>query len=171
MDKINTQRGFTLVELLLYVGISAFILLVVSVFLSFLLQSRIKNQTIAEVEQQGFQAMQIMTQTIRNAGTINFPSRGASSTSLSVNTYVASNNPTVFDLSTGAIRVTEGTGSPIALINSRVTASAPTFQNLTRTSTPGVVRIQFTLTYWNPAGRNEYQYQKIFIGTAALRQP
>ena len=44
--KRRNNRGFTLVELLLYVSISGVILLVISVFLSTLLESRVKNQTM-----------------------------------------------------------------------------------------------------------------------------
>src|SRR3989344_8594659 len=82
----ETKNGFTLVELLLYVAISSVILLVTSLFLSVLLESRIKSQVIAEVEQQGAQVMQIMTQSIRNAETINSPAQGVSGASLSINT-------------------------------------------------------------------------------------
>src|SRR3989338_5584522 len=59
--------GFTLIELLLYISIAGAILLATSIFLSLLLQARIKNQTIAEVDQQGLQVMQLITQTARNA--------------------------------------------------------------------------------------------------------
>ena len=172
MPKKNTKnRGFTLIELLLYVGIASIILLITSLFLSTLLQSRIKNQTIAEVEQQGMQVMHVITQTLRNADTIISPTVGTSATSLSVNTYTAGNNPTILDISGGVIRITEGVASAVALTNSRITASGLTFQNLSRVSTPDTVRIQFTLTRVNPEGRNEYNFSKTFYGSASLRQP
>ena len=170
-DQLKINQGFTLIELLLYIAISSVILLVISVFLSTLLESRVKNQTIAEVEQQGAQVMQLITQTLRNADTINSPATGASAASLSVNTYISANNPTVFDLSGGVIRIKEGAGAVVSLINTRVTASALTFQNLSRASTPGTVRISFTLTSVNSSGRNEYQFVKTFIGSATVRQP
>ncbi len=168
---LQTNRGFTLIELLLYVGIASIMLLVISTFLSTLLESRVKNQTIAEVEQQGVQVMQMITQTLRNADTINSPTAGVSAASLSVNTYTSINNPTVFDLSGGVIRIKEGTGAVVSLTNTRVTASALNFQNLSRTSTPGTMRISFTLAQVNPSGRNEYNFTKTFIGSATLRQP
>src|SRR3989338_6871109 len=77
-DVQSKSNGFTLIELLLYVGIASIILLVTSLFLSTLLQSRIKNQTIAEVEQQGLAVMQLITQTARNADSVNSPDTGAS---------------------------------------------------------------------------------------------
>ncbi len=168
---LDVRQGFTLIELLLYVSVASIILLVTSLFLSTLLQSRIKNQTIAEVEQQGLQAIQIMTQTIRNAATINSPGQGATAATLSIDTYTSGNNPTIFDLSSGALRMKEGAGSAIALTNSRVSVSSLTFQNLSRSSTPGIIRIQFTITHVNPSGRNEYNFSKTFTASASLHQP
>ena len=69
----KSSRGFTLIELLLYVSLAAIMLLAVSVILSILLQTRVKNQTIAVVEQEGRAAIQAMTQSIRNAQSINSP--------------------------------------------------------------------------------------------------
>ena len=43
----NVQSGFTLIELLLYVSIVGAIVFSFSGFLSLLMQSRVKNQTIA----------------------------------------------------------------------------------------------------------------------------
>ena len=138
------RKGFTLIEPLLYVSIVGAIIFSVAGFLSLLMQSRVKNQAISEVEQQGVQVMQLVTQTGRNATNINFSS--------------------AFDLSGGAIRE-----NAIALTNSRVVASNLTFQNLSHTGTPGTIRVQFTLTHINPEGRNEYNYSKTFYGSASLR--
>lgn len=170
MKKLS-PAGFTLVELLLYVSIASIILLITSLFLFTLLESRIKNQTIAEVEQQGLQVMQLVTQTARNSEAITSPAVGTSASSLTLDVVAAGSDPTTFDLSSGVIRITEGAGTATALTNSRVTASALTFQNLSRASTPGTVRIQFTLTAVNPSGRNEYNFAKTFIASASLRQP
>lgn len=170
-NPLQINKGFTLIELLLYVAISSAILLAISFFLQTLLESRIKNQAIAEVEQQGLQVVQLITQTVRNADIINSPVQGVSASSLSVNTYTASLNPTVFDLASAAIRIKEGTASVVPLTNSRVAASFLILQNLSRTSTPGTIRIQFTLTHMNPEGRNEYSFSKTFTGSATLRQP
>lgn len=165
------QRGFSLLELLLYVGIAASMLLATSLFLSMLLESRVKNQGVSEVEQQGLQAMQLITQTIRNADAINSPVPAASAAALSLNTIATGLNPTVFDVSGGVIRITEGVGVPIALTNTHVMASAMNIQNLSLASTPGSVRVSFTLTFVNPSNRQEYAYAKTFYGSASLRQP
>lgn len=166
---INDKKGFTLIELLLYVGISSTLLLVSSLFMNTLLESRIKNQTIAEVEEQGAFVMNMITQTIRNAESITSPTIGTSANSLNLNVLSAPDDPTVFSISSGAISVTEGGGGSVALTNSKVTASALNFQNFSRAGTPGVIRISFTLTYVNPEGRNEYDFSKTFSSSASLR--
>lgn len=163
------KKGFTLIELLLYLSLSAIMILIVSVFLATLLQSRIKNQAIAEVDQQGIQVMQLISQTIRNAENINYPGQGASASTLSLDVIESSNDPTVFDISNGTIRIIEGSDSATSLTSNRITASNLTFQNLSRDDTPGVIRIQFTLSHVNPSGRNEYDYSKTFYGSASLK--
>lgn len=167
--QLQTNKGFTLVELLLYVSIVSIMILTVSAFLPLFMQSRVKNQTISDVEQQGTALMQIITQTTRNAQSITSPTTGTSASSATFDVVTAGVDPTIFDLSGGAIRITEGAGSPVSLTNSRVTASGLTFQNLSRTSTPGIIRVQFTLTGVNPEGRQEYNYSKTFYGSASLR--
>ena len=165
----NKRSGFTLIELLLYVVIAAMLLLSVSFFMQTLLEARVKNQTVSEVDQQGIQIAQLITQTIRNAVIINTPVAGASATSLSVNTPTSGNNPTVFDLSGGVIRSTEGAGSPIPITNSRVIASSLSITNLSRAGTPGTIRVLFTLTATDGNGRAETQFAKNFMFTASLR--
>lgn len=167
----HIKNGFTLLELLLYTSLVSVMLLIVSVFLSFLLESRVKNQTIAEVEQQGLQVMEAISQIVRNSEAINAPAQSTSAPSLSLDVITAGNDPTVFDVASGVIRITEGAGTPIALTNTRVIASDVLFQNLTLAGTPGTVRIQFILTHANPGGRNEYSFSKTFTGSATLRQP
>ncbi|MDQ3076039.1 MAG: prepilin-type N-terminal cleavage/methylation domain-containing protein [bacterium] len=170
--KLNKySAGFTLIEILLSLSITSFILIMTTIFLSTLLESRVKNQTMAEVEQQGIYVMQMIAQTTRNASTINAPATGVSSGTLSLNTITPALNPTIFDLASGAIRIKEAGGGTIDLTNSRVTASGLTFHNLSRAATPGSIRMTFTLTYNNNTGRNEYSFSKTFTSGASLRQP
>jgi len=163
--------GFTLIELLLYIAISSLMLLMISFFLMMIIQSRIKNQTMSEVEQQGLQVMQIIKQTIRNAESIISPSQGETSTTLNLDVINVADDPTIFDSSGGVIRITEGVGSPISLTNSKVMVSNLSFRNLSRANTPGIIRIRFTLEYINSTDRNEYSFTKNFYGSASLRYP
>lgn len=171
MARTDTQKGFTLIELLLYIAIASIMLLLISAFLAELLQSRVKNQAIAEVEQQGVQVMHLITQTVRNTEGITSPAQGGSDSSLTLDVLEVAQDPTVFYVEDGGIFISEGGGDAEALTNSRVVVSGLTFQNLSRTDTPGTVRVQFILSHVNPEDRNEYRYEKTFVGSATVRHP
>ena len=165
------QKGFTLVEMILYVAICSLFLLTLSTFLSYLLQARVRSQAIAEVNQQGTQVMYMMTETIRNGRTINTPSIGATSTTLSVTTGVPLLDPTVFSVGTGTVYITEGSRAAVALTNSRVIVSNFVLSNISSaSSTDRIVRISFTLDYKTQSSKTEYSLTKGFTGSATLRQ-
>lgn len=169
-DNLNkTKKAFTLVEIILYIGLVSIMLLVITSFFGVMIQSRLRNQAIADVNEQGVQVMQIILQTVRNATAINAPTPGNSETSLSVNVNGAGLSPSVFSLNSGAIQITEGAGSAVTLSSNRVILTSLTFTNLTRSGTPGAVRVQFTLSRVNPDGRKELSYNQTFYGSASIK--
>lgn len=165
---MNT-RGFTIIELLMYIAITPLIVLAISGFAFALLQSREKNQTIAEVEQQGAEVTRIITQSIRNAEAINTPPPGGTAPLLSLDVVNVASDPTLFDIAGSAIRIQEGSASPALLTNARVIVSDISFQNISRTDTPGIIRTQFTISHINPKNRYEYAFTKTFYGSASIR--
>ncbi len=165
----QNKKGFTLVELLLYVGLSAILLLVISLFLTTMLAARAKQQTITEVEAQAMQMMQIITQSIRNAEGINSPLAGESASTLSLSMSDAQNNPTDFNMNQNTLQITEGSQSSINLSNTGIHITNFTVQNLSRNDTSGLVRISFDVNYNNESGRSEYNYNKSFNTSVSLR--
>lgn len=167
----NKNKGFTLVELLLYVGIISILMLGISAFLSVLLSARVKNQTISEVDTQGFEVVRIIQQTIHNANSITSPATSTVAGSLILTMTSSTLNPTSFTSSSGVLYITEGNGQPVPLTNSHVNLSNLIFSNISLSSTPGAIRFMFTLTRQNLSGRNEYDYTRTFVGSASLRFP
>jgi prepilin-type N-terminal cleavage/methylation domain-containing protein len=163
------QKGFTLIESLLYLTIAAIILTAMSTLLTIALQARVKSQAIAEVEQVGSRALHLIAQTIRNAESINSPSVGNSASTLSLSVSNATNNPTIFNLAGYTLQITEGSKSAIALNSTSVLISNLSFKNFSATNTSGIIQIQFTAMYNNPENRQEYDYTKTFITSASLR--
>jgi type II secretory pathway pseudopilin PulG len=94
----NRNTGYTLIELLLYVSLIGILLTSVVTFFSMMLETRVKNESIAEVDQQGTQIMELITQTIRNASSITSPAAGTSGNSLTLAMASAAVNPTVYDM-------------------------------------------------------------------------
>lgn len=162
------EHGFTLIELLLYVAIVGVLLLSVVGFYTLALDSRIKNQAIAEVNQQGTLVMDQITQTVRNATSITAPAAAASGTTLTLVVPTGSLSPTTYNLSGTTLQVTEGTGAAVALTSSDVKISSLTFKNLTRSGTNGIVQVSFVASYNNTTGRTGYDYQKTFTTSAEV---
>jgi hypothetical protein len=154
----------------LYVALCSIILLSLSTFLSFLLGARVKSQVITEVNQQGFEVMHLITQTVRNGRSIQIPSIGTSSSTLSLTTSNALLNPTVFTASGTVFTIKEGTKAVVPLTNSRVKVSTLSFQNISSaSSTDKIIRISFVIDYATSSGKSEYTFTKAFSGSATLR--
>lgn len=166
--KRNTD-GYTLIELLLYMAIIAILLTAVAVFFGMSVDSRVKNQSISEVNSQGAFVLDYMTQTVRNASAITSPAVSTPGTTLTVTVPTAALSPTIFSVVSGVLQVKEGTGTAVALTNSKVQVTSLTVTNLTKTGTSGIVQISFVITRINTASRNEYDYQRTFTTSVGLR--
>lgn len=170
MIPLKLNKGFTLIEIVLYVGICSFILLSFSIFLSFLLTARVRSQSITEVNQQGFQVLHRITQAARNGRNIQNPDIGAQGSILTLITSDPLLNPTVFSVSSSTFFIQEGSNTPVALTNSRIRISGLTFQNISSVgSTEKIVRVTFVVDHVNLEGRPEYSYTKVFSGSATIR--
>jgi prepilin-type N-terminal cleavage/methylation domain-containing protein len=169
---MGRQKGYTLIELLLYVSIIGILLTIIVFFFSTVVGARVKNQTILEVNDQGAAVMDYITQTIRNASSITTPAAGSSGSSLTLVVPTGSLSPTVFSLTGAApiaVQVKEGTGAQVPLTSNRVQVSSLTFKNLSRASTPGIIQVSFTLSRVNPSSKNEFDYQKTFTDSAEVK--
>lgn len=164
----NNCRGFTLIELLLYTVIAAGLLLAITAMIALLTQSRVKNQTINTVEQQGAQILQIISQEIRNSTTVVSPTNGVGGAVLQLQDISGQN--ITFDTSSNTLRETK-LGQTVSLSSNNLIISDLQFLNLTPDTTHNSIKITFTLSYNNLAGRTEYNYSQTFYGTATLRQP
>ena len=164
-----TKRGFTLVETLLYVSIISALVLIMSIFLFLLLEAKTKAETVWEVNSEGARAMRIITQAIRSSQSLTVPTQGNSGSVLTLSVSDGTKNPIVVNSDSSNLQIKEGTGAIIPLTSSKVAVSALSFDNLSRGTSHGTVRIQFTLTHTNPSGRNEYSYTRTFYGSASLK--
>lgn len=162
------QEAFTLVELILYISISSAFLLLISFFTGVLLEGRIKNQTIMEVESQGLQAVELITKSIRNSEGIIAPVVGTSSSFLTLDVVNVADDPTIFD-APGVLRVKEGVNPFVSLTNSHVVMSALNFTNVSLPDTKGSIKGSFVLDSVNNSNRYEYNYSKTFYFSASLK--
>lgn len=159
--------------MLLYIAIFSLIIgSILSVAMS-IANQRVQNQVTQEVDYQGNIAINSITQSLRNAISINTPTPTNSSSGLSYNTSLPASNPSIFDTATdqsvNKLRFRAGSSSAEYLTNSRVSISNLSFSNRAISGGRDSIYISFTLTYHNPANKPQLDYQKNFYGVTTLR--
>lgn len=158
--------GFSLIELLVYIGIFGMVLSALIPFAWSVIQAGEKNMVIEEVNTNARYISERIKLEIRNSTGIN----SATGSSLSLSTSTPLTNPTVIDLSAGNIRITQG-ANPAAVLNSSNSAisslnfvSYSSGDNKTKN-----VQFSFTLTGNFPSARQEYQNSTTIQGDAEVR--
>lgn len=137
------------------------ILLAITIFIDFIIKSKNNAKYLSEIEEQGRQVMQIMSQNIRQADSITVPAAGVSSSTTTIKMVTPAIDPTSFTLAGGKIQIRQGAGLYTDLTNSEVNVTSLNFTNVSASSTPGAIKVQFTLT----AG----SFSKNFYATYSLR--
>jgi Tfp pilus assembly protein PilW len=164
------KKGISLVETLIYISIFSIFILSVTTFMSSLSSSRLHNQIVLEVNDQGARVMKTITQTLRNASQVNSPTIGNTALNLNLVTYTSIKNPTIFSENNGVIYMKEGSGAEIALTNNKVIASDLIFSNLSRPSTPNIIKISFKLSSISTTTSPGGAYSFTFFGSGGLRK-
>lgn len=158
--RVTNKSGITLLEVILYLAILSTLVFGIGSFVDLVKNVRVKNQVIAEVDQQALQIIQIITQTIHNAQSISSPTLGQEQSSLVL--VDLNNNFFIFALADDSITIDRGVGA-VNLNNDRVLASDLLFKNLSRAGTPDIIQINFTLTYNNDLDNQIYNYSKTYV--------
>lgn len=162
----NHSKGFTFIELILYVAIIAIILSALVPFAWNTVESGVKSSVQQEVNTNARYISERIKYEIRNATGIN----SVTSSSISFITSTPSTNPTVIDLSGGNIRIQQGIGSVINLNSTNTVINSLTFTNYSSGDTK-TKHIQFRITVAASfaAARQEYQDSVVVEGSSEIR--
>jgi hypothetical protein len=169
INKKISNRGFTLLETLLYISLTALSILAITALFSMVFEIKVKQQAISEVEGEGSFVTKITTQTIRNSHDFGALTPGTTDTTLTLVTENPAKNPTTFSLSNGTIWITEGGNPAYALTTPAIIVTNLSFRNLGQLNTTGTIRVQFTLSSKNPSNLNIFDYHQIFYASASAR--
>jgi len=162
------KKAFTLIELLIYLGIVSGLLVVAGAFTWSIIKGSVKSACVREVQQNGRLAMEIVTREIKAASGINSPLTGESTDTLSLIMSDGGLNPTIFELLNNQILLSQGVDGPYALTTDQVLVSNLNFTNLSYADTPGTIRIEMTLDYNNLEAQPEYKASIDLITTVSL---
>jgi prepilin-type N-terminal cleavage/methylation domain-containing protein len=162
------EKGFTLIEVVIAIGAVSLLAAAAVSFTSTVSSVRAKSQAVREVGEQGRLALLFLEKAIEKAEVVILPAAGTSGQTLSLDVLEATDDPTIFNVSSGVLYITAGANPPIALTNSRVSVVSLDFTNLAPSGAPGSVKIELSLMYAAPDG-SQFAYSETFYTTATLR--
>lgn len=173
---MRTSRGFTLIELVLYVAIVAIVLGGLVQLAWAITGSATKSATQEEVASQARYVSERIKAEIRNAngintGTSTFDTNLAITPTAQLSLSVAApNDPTLITVASGKAMLKQGTATAVSLNSDRSTVTDLTFSNYT--SGDGKTKnVTFTLTLASSSGSGRYEYAETLSlrGAAEVR--
>lgn len=169
------QKSFTLIEILVYIGVLSIIILAIVSFVLWSLRSNTKVKVMREVLDNARRAMEIMTYEIKEAKSIYTPTGIFDShpgqLSLETSKYLPGGERTSyidFYLCNNRLCFKKESQDPIVLTTDNVEVSNLVFTKITTGNTPSI-QIDLKIDYENPANRPEYRASVNLKSTTSLR--
>lgn len=153
------MKGFTLIEILIYSALMAMIISgsLIAAYQIIESSNNIQNKII--IEQEANFLLSKIRWALVGATTINIPTIGLASSTLSMNKANYSENPIIFDLNSNNLRIKQGSGNPAILNNQNVAVNNLIFEHLAANGNgPEGLKINITVN------------NKLFTATIYLRK-
>ena len=164
------QKGFTLIETLIYIGIIGAVVASFVVFSMSITNSRNKTYVVQEVQANGRTALSIMTQKIRAASSVTTGSCTFDSDPGELYLVIdGTTNIINLDADDGVLQLTAGAADPVAITTDEVQVTNLVFTDLTDGDRDNI-RIEMTAAYNNLGTDVEYTYSENFQTAVSLRQ-
>jgi type II secretory pathway pseudopilin PulG len=162
-------RGFTLIEVMLYIALAASVIYVVSLLYSVVTENHAANDTRASVNAAAADGMRQILDAIRRAESVDSPGLQATSDMLILNMNDPAVHPTVFTVNDGMIEMQEGANDPVQITAPNVSISNLEFANGSETDFSDTIRFSFAAEYrWN-SGRLETSFLNTYYGSATTK--
>lgn len=167
---VKLEKGFTLVETIIYIAIFTVIFLAVIFFLYWSIRTHAKEKVMSETLESAQSALDRMEREVREARGVYTPTTTGDQLSLETRKYLMEGEETSYiDFFLCGERVClkkEGL-SPIPLTSQAVRVTSLSFRTVG--STPPSVVVDINIEYENPEGRPEKDFSVDLSTTASLR--
>ncbi|MBI4117663.1 MAG: hypothetical protein HY453_01110 [Parcubacteria group bacterium] len=166
------QSGFTLIELIIYTLLVSGIMVTLTNLALDIVSASQKARAKQEVQQNARLLMNRILYEIRTANDLNTGSSTFDTHPgvLSLAKDSGSLDPTVFDVSAGVSRITQGVGSAVELTSDKVTVTNLVFKNKSISGRTKNIKIEITVQHKNPDGRKEYNVSASVQSTGVIRE-
>ncbi len=154
MIKNCKEKGFTLIEFLIYIGITVFLMTSITLSAINVLNAQARMSSMERVSHSAEVTINIITHTIQNAQGVD--SIGGSAISLNVSEI--HKDPTQFYLEDGRIMIKRGDDAPSPITGERVEVTALSFNN----PSPKMIEVMMTIKHVNPQDLISYEFERTF---------
>ncbi len=158
------NKGFSVIEFLIYITIISFIIVTLGLVSMNIFSVGARTNAIQEVAHNGRFAMHKIGSTINEADSLIAPETQGQLLHLTFNDPLR--DPTVFDVSNGKLRITEGSGDPIELTTSKVNIDRILFKKVADDS----VKVEINISFYNPQNLPEHEFSSFFTSSFTLRK-
>lgn len=166
--KINHQ-GFTLIEVLLYMGLSVILVALVGGIGVNVISSLSKSKSEAELQYNTNFIDEKLRTVISSSDRILSPESGNSSTSLALEVRDSLKNPTVLSIEDGKLFIKEGLNSSQVLTGRSINVDNGMFYNVSYADSSESARVELMLRLNNPPGRQIYRGDSTVSATINLQ--
>lgn len=143
---LKSRRGLTLLELLLFSGIFAVVIIGFITVLVVVAGVQSRQYSVAEVNQQSQFLLQRVQYYVERSSLIDMPA-DAPTNVLTLRTSADTENPTIISLSGGVVRLKVGVATEQALTSDKVTVSGLAFTKRSNPPAKDSVDVVFTVEY------------------------
>ncbi|KPJ71820.1 hypothetical protein AMJ50_00720 [Parcubacteria bacterium DG_74_3] len=169
---MTKNKSFTLMEILVYIGVLSVIIVAISSFFLWAIRSNTKTRVTRETLDNSRRSMEIIIYEIKEAQSVYTPTSSSSQLSLETTHYLPQGEKISyidFYLCGTQLCLKKESQSPIALTSERVEVKNLFFTQVATTSTLPSIRVSLTIDYKNPSNLPEYQASVNLSSTASLR--
>jgi type II secretory pathway pseudopilin PulG len=165
----QTQRGTTLIEMIIYIGIVAVLLLGVGGVSLAAMESKTKTRAMSDVLSGGGGALAAIIRHTEGSAAIVAPTPGATSSTLTLIPRTPGAPSTQITLANGAITFNDGVGAPLLLTPNEIAIDTLVFTGLGAGSTSTGVMITFHAMASSTGVWNSFQYDDTFTTSVLIR--
>lgn len=172
MSNSTSAKGFTLVELLIYIGMVSLVLVAMVTFSLRLAKARAKAQVVGEVQYNAKLIQDHLNDAMRHAEAINAGNSqfGTDPGVLSLDMADDALDPLVFSLDAddGSLQIEEAGGQAEKITTERVAITDLIFENLTSEEDVGVVRVHYRVQAVNSSVDPIFDYAQSYQTTIRI---
>ena len=165
------KKAFTLVEILVYIGIFFLVITIIISFVFWLVRSNAKLKVMREALDNANRVMEIITYETKGAKSIYTPTTSSNQLSLETTNYLPEGEETTyidFYLCDSALCFKKESQDTVVLTSDSVEITNLVFTRIVSGQADSI-QIDLTVNYKNPADRPEYRALVDLTSTASLR--